>query len=59
MNIVKLRDDVRGFAWYAFSFIWDLGCRHVGVMAQELAKAMPEAVRVGDDGWWRVNYGAL
>ena len=28
----------------------------VGVMAQELIEVMPEAVKVADDGYYRVDY---
>ena len=30
-----------------------------GVMAQEVLQVMPDAVLVGTDGYYRVNYGAL
>lgn len=32
--------------------------RHVGVSAQDLAEVMPESVRLNDDGYYSVNYGA-
>lgn len=32
---------------------------YLGVMAQDVLKVMPEAVIVGDDGFYRVNYGML
>jgi hypothetical protein len=32
---------------------------YLGVMAQDVLKVMPEAVTVGDDGFYRVNYGML
>lgn len=57
MNIVKLRDDKRGFGWYQFDYLWG-GKRHTGVMAQEVAKVIPHAVkRIGD--FLAVDYSAL
>lgn len=32
---------------------------YAGVMAQDVLKVMPEAVSVGEDGFYRVNYGML
>ena len=32
---------------------------YVGVMAQEVAEVMPEAVQRGADGYLRVDYGRL
>ena len=32
---------------------------YAGVMAQDVLKVMPEAVSVGDDGFYRVNYKML
>jgi len=32
---------------------------YLGVMAQDVLKVMPEAVTVGNDGFYRVNYGML
>jgi hypothetical protein len=33
--------------------------RYSGVMAQDVLNVMPEAVSVGDDGFYRVNYAML
>lgn len=53
-DVVKLRDDPRGFGWYEFEYLWG-GGRKVGVMAQELEKVIPDAV--GHRGGYKVvNY---
>jgi hypothetical protein len=33
--------------------------RYEGVMAQDVLKVMPDAVIMGDDGYYRVDYGKL
>lgn len=33
--------------------------RYQGVMAQDVLKVMPDAVVMGDDGFYRVDYGKL
>jgi hypothetical protein len=35
------------------------GDRYEGVMAQDVLKVMPEAVSIGPDGYYRVNYKML
>ena len=56
-NIVKLHNDARGFAWYAYDYVWG-GARQIGVMAQELEKVIPLAVTsVG--GYKAVNYSLI
>ena len=52
-NIVKVGDDPRGFGLYLYDLF---GIRQLGVMADELLKVIPEAVSVGDDGYYRVDY---
>lgn len=56
-NIVKISDDLRGFGWYVYEYVWG-GGRRVGVMAQELERVMPEAV-INVDGYKAVNYAML
>ena len=43
---------------YDFSYINQPG-RFEGVMAQDVLKVMPEAVSIGADGFYRVNYTML
>ena len=43
---------------YDFSYIDQLG-RFEGVMAQDVLKVVPEAVTIGADGFYRVNYTML
>lgn len=45
-----------GVPLYAYDIA---GRREVGVMADELAEVMPEAVAVGSDGYQRVNYAMI
>lgn len=53
----RLRRDPRGFWVYSFRYIGERG-RRVGVMAQEVRRVMPQAVRsIG--GVLAVDYGAL
>lgn len=56
-NVVKLRDDPRGFGWYEFDYLWG-GGRHVGVMAQEVEAVIPAAV-IDIGGYKAVNYNLL
>lgn len=56
-DIVKIADDIRGFGWYVYEYVWG-GGRRVGVMAQELERTMPGAV-VNVGGYKAVNYAML
>ena len=56
-NIVKLLDDVRGFGWYAYEYVWG-GPRQVGVMAQEVLGIIPGAVH-SVNGYLAVDYSAI
>lgn len=56
-NIVKLADDLRGFGWYAYEYVWG-GRRRMGVLAQELELVMPAAV-VTVGGYRAVDYAML
>jgi len=59
-DIVHLLDDARGFGWYAWRYVWDApSVRRVGVMAQELARVMPEAVALMPNGFLAVDYAAV
>ena len=55
-NIVKLAQHPVGVPIYVYEIA---GRREVGVMADELAEVMPEAVAVGADGYQRVNYALI
>ena len=56
-DVVKIADDVRGFGWYEYQYIWG-GERQVGVMAQEVKDVVPEAVGM-DLGFYAVDYERL
>ncbi|MGX9441002.1 hypothetical protein ACWX0K_00375 [Nitrobacteraceae bacterium UC4446_H13] len=47
-----------GFQLYRYRYIGD-DTVYVGVMAQDIARQMPAAVSVADDGYLQVNYGLL
>jgi hypothetical protein len=62
---VRLKEDVRcvgstvfGLPLYQFRYRGKPET-YEGVMAQEVLKIMPDAVSVGADGYYRVNYRAL
>ena len=51
---------LKGHKLYEYAYKDDpTKARHVGVMAQEVEKKRPDAVRKGEDGKKRVNYGKL
>jgi hypothetical protein len=60
----RLKKDIsfvgrsNGINLYSFSYIWSDEI-YVGVMAQELLDSNPDAVILGKDGYYRVDYGAL
>ena len=56
-NITYLRKE-NGHKIYSFNYKGDKA-KYEGVMAQDLLDTMPEAVSMGDDGLYRVNYGML
>jgi outer membrane immunogenic protein len=47
-----------GLGLYRYRYLWD-DTVYVGVMAQEVADRMPNAVMMGDDGYLRVDYRKL
>jgi hypothetical protein len=47
-----------GLGLYRYRYLWS-DTAYVGVMAQEVAAVMPEAVRRGADGYLRVDYSRL
>jgi hypothetical protein len=57
-GIISVGTHPAGFGLYRFRYLWS-DTEHVGVLAQEVLKVLPHAVVRGDDGYLRVNYGAL
>jgi hypothetical protein len=55
---VVLVDRSNGIPLYRFKYIWS-DQLYVGVMAQEVASIVPDAVLRGSDGYLRVNYARL
>lgn len=53
--------ELKGHGLYEYSYRGkhNDGRRHIGVMAQDVEKKRPDAVRKGSDGLRRVDYGAL
>jgi hypothetical protein len=47
-----------GLNLYRYRYLWS-GQQFVGVMAQEVAEIVPDAVTRGPDGWLRVDYARL
>jgi len=61
----RLKTDIRqvgttahDLPLYTFRYIGEDG-HYEGVMAQDVLKVMPEAVSVGEDGYYRVNQAML
>jgi hypothetical protein len=57
-DIAALGQHADGINLYRFRYLWS-DTVHVGVMAQEVAAARPDAVRQGADGYLRVDYARL
>jgi hypothetical protein len=62
---VRLKRDIvevgrldNGIGLYRYRYLWSDEV-YVGVMAQEVARIMPDAVTRGSDGYLRVNYERL
>ncbi len=62
-NIKKVGEHEAGFGLYFFDFKPEFqrfgAGRQFGVMAQEVEQVMPNAVRIGEDGYRQVNYALL
>lgn len=58
IDIEKVADDKRGFGWYRFKYIWDKATEHIGVMADEIEKIIPEAV-IDSKPFKMVNYALI
>jgi hypothetical protein len=57
-DITQLAQLDNGIKLYRFRYIWSDQV-YVGVMAQQVAAIVPEAVRMDPDGYLRVNYDRL
>ena len=57
-DVVLLGDAGNGIALYRFKYAWSDQV-YVGVMAQQVATIVPEAVHPGRDGFLRVDYSRL
>jgi Chaperone of endosialidase len=57
-DVTRIATHPAGFGIYRFKYLWS-DTEYVGVVAQEVLKAMPEAVARGDDGFLRVDYAAI
>jgi hypothetical protein len=57
-DVVLLGDARNGIAFYRFKYTWSDQV-YVGVMAQQVAAIVPEAVHPGADGFLRVDYNRL
>ena len=65
LSDIRLKRDItrigqldNGLALYSYRYLWS-DTVYVGVIAQEVALGMPNAVVKGDDGYLRVDYGKL
>jgi hypothetical protein len=57
-DIVRLGVSPSGLPIYAFQYAWG-GPRYVGAMAQDLLKLRPDAVILGDSGYYKVDYSLI
>jgi hypothetical protein len=57
-NISYLTTTQSNIKLYSFQYIWSDQI-YVGVMAQDLMETHPEALSIGTDGFYRVNYSLL
>lgn len=57
-DIRLIEQDERGFGWYEYRYLWSVQ-RYIGVMAQEVRKVVPGAVKTLPSGYMAVDYGAL
>ncbi|MGB3797808.1 MAG: tail fiber domain-containing protein [Alteraurantiacibacter sp.] len=62
-NVALVGTHPLGFGLYLFDYKAEFAAdgegRQFGVMADEVAKIVPEAVAEGEDGYLRVNYAML
>jgi hypothetical protein len=57
-DVRQIGEMANGLALYVYRYIWG-PARFIGVMADEVAKIRPQAVRERPDGFLEVNYSAL
>jgi Chaperone of endosialidase len=57
-DIAQVGELDSGIGIYRYRYLWS-DTTFVGVMAQEVAEVVPEAVQRGDDGYLRVDYARL
>jgi Chaperone of endosialidase len=57
-EIASVGELANGVGLYRYRYLWT-DTTYVGVMAQEVAAVMPEAVQRGADGYLRVDYVRL
>ncbi len=57
-NIACIGRAPSGLSIYSFRYIWG-GPVRIGGIAQEIARARPDAVSVGADGYLRVDYSLI
>ena len=57
-DIERIGTTLLDLPFYKFSYKGEDGL-YSGVMAQDVLEVMPEAVSVGSEGFYRVNYGML
>lgn len=59
-DVRTLGHDARGRRWVSFRYKWEpAGTVRRGVIAQEILHSDPDAVCLGDDGIYRVDYSQL
>lgn len=59
-DVVRLGEMPNGLPVYQYRYLWDKpGTERIGVMAQEVADVIPDAVLVNDDGIMMVDYARL
>jgi hypothetical protein len=58
-DIAREGDDPRGFGLYRYRFVGEFGAFRHGVLAQEVARVVPDAVAANDEGVLRVDYSML
>jgi hypothetical protein len=57
-DIVEIGHHANGIGLYRYRYLWS-DTAYVGVLAQEVAQILPDAVALGADGYLRVNYAHL
>ncbi|MGM4987423.1 tail fiber domain-containing protein [Tardiphaga sp. 841_E9_N1_2] len=58
-NITRVGHTDKGLPIYTYSYKGNRGLMEMGVMAQEVAERIPDAVAVRDDGLMAVDYGRV